>query len=75
MTHKDGLTAICPKFVARVDHQSFSWIQCKGWDIPYFDRDERDAAYRAACCNNPDACPIRTLAPQLIDDHMEDTEP
>lgn len=63
MATKDGRAAKCPRFICRVDFQGMSAIQCAGWNLVYFDRKERDADYVAACCENPERCPIKQAAP------------
>lgn len=58
--------AVCSHFISRVDYRGVSAIQCKHWEIAYNDRATRDAAYAAACCCNPDQCPIRRVKAQDI---------
>ena len=66
MEHKDKHTAICPRFVARVDYQGQSAIQCTTWNLLYFNRAERDADYAAACCTDPTLCPLARVPTKTI---------
>lgn len=66
MANKPRRTASCPRFISRVDYQGQSVIQCTGWNLLYFDRQERDGDYAAACCENPQLCPLKRVPPGAI---------
>ena len=66
MANKTRKTAQCPRFISRVDYQGQSAIQCAGWNLLYYDRQERDGDYAAACCENPQLCPLKRVQPSAI---------
>ena len=68
MYHKDGLHATCPAFCCRIDFEGLHIISCIVWKMAYYDKAERDADYKAACCEDWHKCPyyrvpISTLLP------------
>ncbi|MBR6570276.1 MAG: hypothetical protein IKK75_07460 [Clostridia bacterium] len=54
-----GDRAVCPRFYSRVDYQNNSAIQCHGQTLVFSNRQQRDAHYHEACCENPNLCMIR----------------
>ena len=66
MAHKRPQRAVCPRFIARVDFRGQSAIHCEGKNVLYFNRNERDADYMAACCGDPALCPLKRVPAKTI---------
>lgn len=66
MENKQRHKATCPRFISRVDYKGRSAIQCAGWNLFYFDRQERDADYLAACCGDRARCPLKRVPSSTI---------
>lgn len=67
--HKDGHTARCPWFEARINYLGGYWIECAGRSVKFPDRITRDAGYVVFCCkygtDRPDRCQLCGIANQL----------
>ena len=56
---KDGMTARCESFSARIDYLGASYIRCKHNlrnTIRFDSAQDRDAHYRKYCCNDCGTC-------------------
>ena len=56
---RDGMTARCERFSARIDYLGASYIRCKHNlrnTIRFDSAQDRDAHYRKHCCNDCGAC-------------------
>lgn len=60
------ISAKCPSFTSRVDYYGCYYISCTNINLRFDSREKRDEAYWAACCENPEQCPLKRVSAEQM---------